>query len=260
MDEEEAAELFSAAGANGAGPSSTDAPPSLQAAAAIEAAAAADFPARLAAAAAGLPLEAEGDARGAAAPAGFWQLKAEEERPAGADQPVDVSFRTPAAATTLAAEAQQDALVTEALEAAQQQRDSSLAVDTNGSSMSSQLPEPPDVSNRNSRQPGDLEAGCRMEAPDEVSNGSQPTVQHAASQPSDGRPRCSSPSSSGHIQQQNSRSAAAGGRREGDSNSSMHTMQLRQPWPTHPGAVLDRAGACCVASQRQQQPQGRIWE
>jgi hypothetical protein len=266
MDEEEATELFSAAGANGAGPSSIDAPPSLQAAAAIEAAAAADFPARIAAAAAGLPLEAEGDARGAAALTGLRQLEAEEQA-AVSEPPASVGFRTPAAATTLAAEAQQDALVTQALEAAQQQRDSSLAVDTNGSSMSLQRPEPPEISSSSSsssssRQPGNHEAESRAMAPDEASNGSQPTVQHAAQQPSDGRPRCSSPSSSGHLQQQNSRIDAAGNRREGDSNSSVHTMQLRQPWPTHPGVVADRVGACCVASQHQHQhqPQGRMWE
>lgn len=251
MDEEEAAELFSASGGNGAGPSSTDAPPSLQAAAAIEAAAAADFPARLAAAAGGLPPEAAVDAGRAAAATGSRPLEAEKQRPAGADQPADVSVRTAATATALAAEAQQDPLVTEALEAAQQQRDNSFAVDTNGSSISLQRPEPPESSS--SRQPGDRESEWRAVAPDEASNGSQPTAQHAAQQPSDGRPRCSSPSGSGRLQQQNSRIDAAGNRREGDSNSSVHTMQLRQPWPTHPGATVDGAGACCVALQHQHQ-------
>ena len=263
MDEEEAAELFSASGGNGAGPSSrADAPPSLQAAAAIDsggiAAAAAEFPARLTAAAAGLPPETADDVRGAAAP--FRQLAADEQRPAEAGQPAAARFRTAAAATAMAAEAQQDPLVTEALEAAQQQRDNSLAVGMNGNSMSSQHSEPPVVGDRISRQPGDLEAGCTVTAPHESSNGSQPTAQHVAPQPSDGRPRCSNPSSGGNLRQQNIAIDVDGRRRENDSHSSMHTMQLRQPWPTHPGAALDGSRACCVASQHQQQPQGRMWE
>jgi hypothetical protein len=258
MDEEEAAELFSASGAKDAGPISTDALPSIQAEAAIEAAAAAaefsDFP----------------DAPAAAAEGVIWPVAARRQA-AGEQQEAaqTSSIATAAPATAAAAVAQQDPLVTETLEAAQQQRRASLTADPAGNGAPLLHEELPRSSDRNGRQPGDLGPAGTAKMRSTDSNGSQPTAlqadEHAQAvqqaQSPTTRSRQSSLDGRGSSQRASGGGrGSAGDRREDSSNSSVHTVQLQQAWPSHPGAAVGRERVCCIASQHQQQPHGRMWD
>jgi hypothetical protein len=255
MDEEEAAELFSASGDISSGLNSKDVLPSIQAAAAMEAAAAADFPTAVADQ---LP-EAEVGGNVATPPTAAWQQEV--------IQSAGIARRSAATATVAAAEAQQDPLVTEALEAAQQQRDNSLAASSDGSGMPLLRRDPPHCRDQDSRQPGDLGPGSTATEPVAASNGSQPAAQHAdrhadAAQQADvlDDGSCCSKSSRSRTSQSAAGNGSVDSTREGDSHRSTHSMQLQQAWPTHPGAVVGQGGTCCVASQHQQQLQGRLWE